>query len=278
MRIGLPVALLILAAMLSVMTAHAGCYLPGHSPASGGIPPVSFPCSPKEVAEMTSLALEAEQQACVDAAAAVGAESECGPTCDCVFLAHYEIPTLEDLERQLAELQRLAEQWRQGWPALRQAYLDRCDNSGETARMAEACGAQLRELITSELKGQMPDWFKVFDQAVNPTKRDDCFRNPIRYWVCGFVETMTPRVESGGCIVETIYSMTPWGEDQFCEDAAHKIHTDTRVRLEQRIAEVSALRDTWAQRIRDYVANHRCDCPTTSPAREGSPAETEAGS
>jgi hypothetical protein len=75
---------------------------------------------------------------------------------------------------------------------------------------------------------------------------------------------MTPRIESGGCIVETIYSMTPPGKKQFCEDAAQKIHTDTKVRLEQRIAEVTERRNTWVQKIHDLVTKHQCHCPSTS--------------
>ena len=253
--------------------ATAGCSLPGHGGSSRGIPPVSFPCSQAAIVEMTGMATEEERQACAQAAEASGGDGNCGSACDCEFLDRYEIPTLEDLERQLDVLHRLAEEWRRGWPALLRAYLNRCDNDAQVAQLAKDCLGQMRDMLLSELKNDLPDWYDVLEQAVNPSKQQSCFKNPIRYWECDFMEEMMPRLQTGACMAETLYAMTPMGRRQYCEDAAQKVHTNTKVRLEQRIAEVEKLRDTWKARIDNYVAERQCQCP--SAARFQPPGETE---
>jgi hypothetical protein len=224
---------------------------------------------------MTTMVTEAERQACADATEATGGENDCLSHCNCEFLERYEIPTLEDLERQLEELHELAEEWRRGWPELLQTYLDNCDNDAEVERMANACGQQLWSFVANELKGKMPGWSKVLEQAVNPTKKQICFENPIRYWWCSFVDNMTTRIEAGGCVVETVYAEISGGK-QFCEDAAQKAHSNTKVHLERRIAEVSKLRDTWKERIENYVEKHQCQCASTEQFQDAADSQGEA--
>ena len=102
--------------LTKIMPALGACALPGHQPPSRGIPPVSFPCSEKQLEQMSLDTLEREQAACTAAAEKRGID--CG--------RHRWDELAEEQEELAAQLDEVAREVRRSWPAFKQGYVSAC--------------------------------------------------------------------------------------------------------------------------------------------------------
>ena len=207
--------------------------MPGHGPSAGGIPPVSLPCTPRQVAQLVQTAYAAEQEMCERVKAAMT---------ECAYPQFWQAQAREQEDRR-RQLEKIADDITKAWPAFRSRYVAQCRTA-----LAGRCSAEMAETIL--------DVLALIPPSIGP-------RNYVQA-AQDLAKIVDGSLRTGVCSAELFGSVVSQFTDKVadpCENAAAQIHS--RI-LNGVIAEKNDAEDRRERYLDFAMSNPECACESTS--------------